>query len=235
MADRSQPVRFDMQSAERIARFVREAEARIRNMLASQEEGGFSSITWAPFKMSGGDVPPFGLILLTDFEDDDHEGYWLAEKPTTTFRRILAVNGATEVQDGKFGLCAIDGVVKVLYDGDPPDFGASCGFDVDEFSAREGAPGLTALGAWNEDQKWMKARIEPINLIKVQITQSGGIAAGGSGTAKVLIGTSDTDGGWDEITVKNHSFTIDENGYGYAAWINDEWRIISGYSESTCT
>jgi len=134
--------RFDAQSVRRIAEAVKAIETRVSRLAAQGVSSKRMEATqWIPFKnTTSEDVPRGGVMRVTGVTTSNQEYYLECAKPTTTFGRMYAVNSPVAVPYNQFGLCAVGGLLEVLYDSGTPAQGEGWGPKPDQWSLSKNYP-----------------------------------------------------------------------------------------------
>lgn len=145
------PVIFDRQSAELIKTTVLAEMARIKNRLLPEgiDTGRRSSDQWVPFiNASSATIPERAIMAVigSTFDDQTNTQFLKVNKPSTTFYRQYAVNGALESTAEGSGLCAVSGPVQVLYDSSSsPAIGDGYGPKPGSWAVFKGYPQTTTI------------------------------------------------------------------------------------------
>lgn len=140
-------VKFDQQSARRIADATRKVE-RMPVDLTGRNPRILFDDSWVSFKNVGSvAVPAWGVVRVnSDVEvqvGDSHSVILQCERPTTTFTRTYAVNSSEEVAVNRYGLCRLPpwNHVEVLYDtANTPAYGEGWGPQPSSFKLKKYFP-----------------------------------------------------------------------------------------------
>ena len=152
-------MQFDKDAVRRIVRQVLHSERALRNpeLIGPSVAQSVNQI-WVPFKNDySGEVPPYGVIALTDLTSaNDAYPIWNARRPRTTLDRLYAVNSAKPVAAGGYGQCLLQGPCYVAYDFGNPAYGDGYGPRPNQFTLSKGYGHFCIVGeVINSGKKWL--------------------------------------------------------------------------------
>lgn len=144
MAD---PVRFDLQSARRIADTVYWKESQTREVTGSRKGPGRWITGWRLGRnVSGEDIPPFSCVAVSGGSEVDEQFRANLSKPSTSFVKCYGFTGSETIPDGEPGGYRFD-PIWAAYDAGTPATEEGWGPKPGQFTLSKGYPGaiVTAL------------------------------------------------------------------------------------------
>lgn len=170
------------------------------------------SYPWGFRNSDAGVLPGMSIASITGFEFKDNELIAVLAKPSTTFSTLFAVTEPVDCAAGGYGRCARTGIVPVKYDASgTPSFNLGWGFKPSQWTISLGFYGCTACKVLDSTEKIVAVELNPIIAImgKAVSISARSTTTPGTGTFEVWYNNNGTltDGGFSDITVKNHSAT----------------------------
>jgi hypothetical protein len=223
--------RFDLKSAQRIARTVKRIEQQsfggeLPGPLAPPRD----QRVWWPFRNDSGETAPAGGVLaVTGLTIVSGVALLTVTKPSSTFRRRYAINDALEVANGKYGACCLAGVVQALYDSGTPAEGEGWGPKPSQWSLAKGYPRVAdVLGQVDASQKWLLAELEPLTTLIGRIESN--LNKGSSGTVYVMDDTETKISSWTVSAVNRYADLTASGGSPakvQCSFVNNRWCLDS--------
>lgn len=178
-------------------------------------ESAVGRIIWEPFKNTSGQVIPASAAMHHNGDVERGGNFVMQmEQPSSTFRRIVYINGPVDVPIGGYGSCTRYATYALCDSGNTPAQDEEWGPKPSSWKLWKGYPGCIILGGETGDGDDQRAKVcvEPINqlLAKAQGTPptARSSTTPGSGTVDVYccVGTTLTDTTWD-VTAYNEAET----------------------------
>lgn len=178
---------------------------------------------WLPFRNDGSSAAPaFGVLAVTGSTD----GILTITQPSTTFRRLYAVNGPDEVPASSGGLCTFDSPVQVAYDTGTPSSTEGFGIRPDQWTVSKQYPHTAGpIGVLDSTNKIMLAEWSSALVSLVGKTDASH-AKSASGVVSVWAGTTEADIGWN-VTAYNHFAAVATTKFVGLSWINGRWELVA--------
>jgi hypothetical protein len=192
-----------------------------------QNVGGHDADTGQPtevpsvtfYNASGAEVPAYGIMAITDGGALDTIPYVKAAKPSSTYRKLYAVNGPVAVADKDYGQCYATGVVRVLYDAGTPAVGELWGPTESQWYASKGSTGngdanttytradwgIVVAGIVDATNKVLLGRIVEKGLARVCRGAAKAAISGSTGTVDAVTATDD---GWSPVPAATTELSV---------------------------
>lgn len=179
----------------------------------------------------GETIPAYGVMSVIGTVEKDGLKYLDVDKPSTTFRRIYAVNGATDVAYQQTGGCYLSGTRKVLYDAGTPAAGEGWGPKAGQFSLTANYPRVAnVMGIDDSTSKILRADIGPIDILIGKL--AGALAQGSTATFNVWGGASGSETVITSVTVTvrdkfmaTGAADLASGLWGLAQFVNNTWIL----------
>lgn len=195
------------------------------------------TLRWMPFKNESSEtVPAHAVMRITGTQKGSTSRSLLlkCDKPSTSFKRIYAVNGHSPVAAGRYGTCtyAFDGPVMVAYEGGTPAVDEGWGVKPGSWKINKNYPvGFTCQGYNNTEKSVTFAVQQPINTFIGKL--NGTLSVGGSAAVSVWKGTANSESDETGLDVTCYDWLMKSGATAIASgkkvvvkWINGIWYIV---------
>lgn len=190
------------------------------------------AIRWMPFKNNSSEtVPPGGVMRVTNAQKGTNSRRVLltCDKPSSTFRRIYAINGHSQVAAGRYGSCtyAFDGPVMVAYEGGTPAIEEGWGAKPGSWKLNKNYPcGFTHQGYNNTSKSTGLFVQQPINSFIGKL--NGSLSPNGSVAISLWKGTAGSEAdetSWDVTAYDWSGFKGASGDRAQVVLFNGNWYI----------